>query len=409
MPHDLGYYKGMDNSTADVKKVESVLAGLDVDDLLAISEQAARLLAERLPGEGGSALRRGAAQPPGLCPARIFSAARSVKHLDEAQMARLTRSFTVWRDAARTPRERVSRQRVWFAYQFIRHTGAKLGEVLGLDDSRDLDMGRNLVRFSSEGSGVRQVEAPAFLLAALRVFLDEPANAGLRGEVFRLDPGHVRRKFYDQAGPTGIPRPLLTPQVLRHSRAVELLREGLPLPAVQALLGHSSLELTSNYFNFSDADIRRLIHHAMQKEPTMKTSARNTFSGNVTAVRKNGILAEVELVTPGGHTVVSVITVESLENLGIAEGRPLTAIVKAPWVILALDRDEPSTSARNRFAGKVLRVNADPLAVEVIVELSDGTLMCALITDESRKNLDLAPGSKVWCLFKAFSVILNVE
>lgn len=376
---------------------------------IAVSEQASRLLAERLPGEGRVGLRAGAVPPPGLCPARIFSAAHSVKHLDAAQMARLTQAFAAWRDAARTPRERTSRQRVWFAYQLIRHTGAKLGEVLGLDDRRDLDFAANQVRYSSEGSGARMVEAPAFVLAGLRAFLEEPDNAGLRGAVFRLDPGHVRRKFYDQAAATGIPRSLLTPQALRHSRAVELLREGLPLPAVQALLGHSSLDLTSNYFSFSDEDIARLIRHAMQKEPTMKTSARNTFHGSVTVVRQSGILAEVELVTPGGHTVVSVITVESLTNLGIAEGRPVTAIVKAPWVILALDKDEPSASARNRFAGKVLRVNADPLAVEVIVELADGTLMCALITDESRRNLNLAPGAKVWCLFKAFSVILNVE
>ncbi len=393
----------------NIERVQAVLAGLDVEQLIAVSEQTSRLLAERLPGEGRSGHRPGAAPPPGLCPARIFSAAHNVKHLDPAQMARLTQAFTAWRDAARTPRESISRQRVWFAYQIIRPTGAKLGEVLGLDDRQDLDFAANRVRFSSEGSGSRVVEAPAFVLAGLRAFLEDPGNAGLRGEMFHLDPGHVRRKFYDQSAATGIPRSLLTPQVLRHSRAVELLRDGLPLPAVQALLGHSSLDLTSNYFSFSDEDIQRLIHHAMQQEPTMKTSARNTFRGNVTAVRQSGILAEVELVTPGGHTVVSVITVESLTNLGIAEGRPLTAIVKAPWVILALDKDQPSTSARNRFAGKVLRVNADPLAVEVIVELSDGTLMCALITDESRKNLNLAPGSQVWCLFKAFSVILNVD
>jgi len=392
-----------------MQNMNEALSRLNVEQLLRVQEQAALLLAERLPGEGRTGLRQGAPQPPGLCPARIFSAADGVKHLTAVQMARLTQAFTAWRDAARTARERASRQRVWFAYQLIRHTGAKLGEVLGLDDRRDLDLTASRIRFSSTGSGPREVEAPAFLMAGLRAFLESPANQELRGQVFHLDPGHVRRKFYDQAAVTGIPRALLTPQVLRHSRAVELLREGLPLPAVQALLGHASLELTSNYFSFSAEDIRRLIHHAMQKEPTMKTSARNRFQGNVTAVRKSGILAEVELVTPGGHTVVSVITVESLENLGLAEGRPATAIVKAPWVTLALDQNQPSTSARNRFPGKVLRINADPLAVEVLVELSDGTLMCALITDESRKALNLAPGAKVWCLFKAFSVILNVD
>jgi site-specific recombinase XerD len=34
---------------------------------------------------------------------------------------------------------------------------------------------------------------------------------------------------------------------LRHTHAVELVREGAPLPEVQAQLGHSSLSVTSRY------------------------------------------------------------------------------------------------------------------------------------------------------------------
>ena len=34
---------------------------------------------------------------------------------------------------------------------------------------------------------------------------------------------------------------------LRHTHAVELVREGAPLPEVQARLGHSSLSVTSRY------------------------------------------------------------------------------------------------------------------------------------------------------------------
>jgi len=141
----------------------------------------------------------------------------------------------------------------------------------------------------------------------------------------------------------------------------------------------------------------------------MKTSARNAFSGPVTAIKHGKILSEVELTTPSGNKVVSVITTESFHHLGIVEGLPMTATIKAPNVIILKEPQAGRTSARNRYHGKIVRINEGMIAAEVVVALPDGTNVCALITDESVKKLELKVGDEVWTLFKVFAVVLNAD
>ena len=66
----------------------------------------------------------------------------------------------------------------------------------------------------------------------------------------------------------------------------------------------------------------------------MKLSARNQLAGTVKEVNKGAAIANVT-VDVGGQRVVSSITVEAAEELGLAEGSQVTVIVKASDVILA--------------------------------------------------------------------------
>jgi molybdate transport system regulatory protein len=253
------------------------------------------------------------------------------------------------------------------------------------------------------------VVLPSFLIEEMEEAFASPDLQSLRGEIFRLDQGFVRKKFSEQESRSGLQRELLNPRVLRHSRAVELLRMGVPIKAVQAVLGHSTPTMTSVYCDFSENDLQRIMHHHIRKETSMKTSARNTFVGEVSSMRKGVILTEVELTTGSGLKVVSVITNESAEKLDVKEGKTVSAVVKAPWVIIVKDPQLEKTSARNRFSGKITKINQGQISAEVIAMLEDGTTMCALVTDESVKNLELNEGQNVWFLFKAFSVILNID
>ena len=66
----------------------------------------------------------------------------------------------------------------------------------------------------------------------------------------------------------------------------------------------------------------------------MKLSARNQLAGTVKEVNKGAAIANVT-VDVGGQRIVSSITVEAAEELGLAEGGQVTVIVKASDVILA--------------------------------------------------------------------------
>lgn len=62
-------------------------------------------------------------------------------------------------------------------------------------------------------------------------------------------------------------------------------------------------------------------------------SARNRFPGIVREIKAEGLLAQVE-IDAGPFRVVSVVTREAVEELGLRPGAPATAIVKATSVML---------------------------------------------------------------------------
>lgn len=66
-------------------------------------------------------------------------------------------------------------------------------------------------------------------------------------------------------------------------------------------------------------------------EKAAATSVRNAFAGIVTAVRVDEVTAQVDIQS-GPHRIVSVVTRESVEQLGIAVGVSVTARVKSTEV-----------------------------------------------------------------------------
>ncbi len=69
----------------------------------------------------------------------------------------------------------------------------------------------------------------------------------------------------------------------------------------------------------------------------MKLSARNMLKGKVTKIIPGAVNTEVILELPGGAQVVSIITKESAENLGLAVGKAAYAVIKASNVMIAVD------------------------------------------------------------------------
>jgi molybdopterin-binding protein len=69
----------------------------------------------------------------------------------------------------------------------------------------------------------------------------------------------------------------------------------------------------------------------------MKISARNVLKGKVKEVKPGVVNTEVIVELPGGIQVVSVITKGSAENLRLAPGKEVYAVIKASNVMIAVD------------------------------------------------------------------------
>ena len=66
-------------------------------------------------------------------------------------------------------------------------------------------------------------------------------------------------------------------------------------------------------------------------------SARNALKGKVVDVRVGAVNTEVIIELPGGDQVVSVISKQSAENLGLTPGKECYAVIKASNVMVAID------------------------------------------------------------------------
>ena len=194
----------------------------------------------------------------------VSSARRGIKYLTPVQLDVLIKVFEEWVEAARGERQRMRRLRHWIIFLTLRYTGARLGEVLLIDDSVDVDIRSgeirivNLKRHNPGKKGQkRQVPVPLHLIAEIaKAWAEFPE---LRGNLFKIDPSVFRKVFLARCREASIERELSHPHVLRHTRAVELLRAGVPVTAVQQLLGHSFLSTTAVYLVLSGQEIKQVL------------------------------------------------------------------------------------------------------------------------------------------------------
>jgi len=140
----------------------------------------------------------------------------------------------------------------------------------------------------------------------------------------------------------------------------------------------------------------------------MKVSARNVFQGTVSRISEGAVNAEVVLDLQGGTQLVAVVTLESVQNLGLSPGATAVALVKAPWVMVMTAASGLRLSARNCLAGTVESVSEGAVNAEVCIALPGGSRVVAMVTRDAVQELQLAAGVAATAVFKASHVILGV-
>jgi len=193
-------------------------------------------------------------------PSAIVIPQTSIKYLTEEQVNSLTAEFQDWYASTNGKKRRMQRGRYFLVYITLRFTGARLGEVLMIDDTADIDYWNSEIKIHTlkrKGWPVRVVPVPPSVTAAIGTYIAEFPE--MRGKVFKVEARNFRRIFSQLALKAGIPRDLAHPHVLRHTRAVELLRAGIPITVVQDLLGHAYLSTTAVYLRLSGQEAKRML------------------------------------------------------------------------------------------------------------------------------------------------------
>jgi len=156
-------------------------------------------------------------------------------------------------------------------------TGMRVSELCSLDtENINIEKGEFAVR--GKGDKIRPVFISEKPKRILKDYLEARANI-IEKALFvriprgksvtnftRLTPRSIQRLIKYYAARAGIVGKRVTPHVMRHSFATDLLRNGADLRSVQELLGHASITTTQIYTHFTNPQLKK-IHEKFHKDP----------------------------------------------------------------------------------------------------------------------------------------------
>jgi site-specific recombinase XerD len=194
----------------------------------------------------------------GLSPEKIELAKVPERHLDLISPVELDRLIS----SADGTDERGLRDRAILELFFS--TGLRVSELCSLDT--DLDLSRDSFSIRGKGDKVRVVFLSDVAKDAVRrylkarkdmneaLFVNVPRARVRTKNPTRLTPRSIELLIKTYAAKAGITKKV-TPHVLRHSFATDLLNNGADIRSVQQLLGHASINTTQIYTHVTDAHL----------------------------------------------------------------------------------------------------------------------------------------------------------
>lgn len=155
-------------------------------------------------------------------------------------------------------------------------TGMRVSELVALN--RDLDLSKDEFSVRGKGEKVRVVFLSTRARETLKDYLEKRKDmdeamfvqlspGAKKIETPRLSSRSVERIVKQYAIKAGISKKV-TPHIIRHSFATDLLENGADLRSVQALLGHANIATTQVYTHVTDKhlrDIHKTFHGKKRK------------------------------------------------------------------------------------------------------------------------------------------------
>lgn len=220
-------------------------------------------------------------------------------------------------------------------------------------------------RTLSGGEAQRTSLARAFATKPEILFLDEPFSA--------LDPPTRESLVEDVEG------------ILKQSRITSIL---VTHDRMEALRLSSRIAVMKEGHIVQFAPPAEIMNHPASEFVATFVGIETTLDG-IVKEEKNGILT----ISVDGQNIEAVGTLK--------EGRHVILCIRPENVVISSNSVKGSTSLRNIFTGKVLKIT--PLGPYQKVQLDCGFPLVAYVTNNSSMKLDLQEGKEVTASFKATS------
>jgi molybdopterin-binding protein len=94
--------------------------------------------------------------------------------------------------------------------------------------------------------------------------------------------------------------------------------------------GRVTFERRGNQRYMDAAEVARLLR---ERAGPQRSSARNRLDGIVLAVKKDKVMAQVEMAC-GPYRIVSLMSREAADELGLVPGSPAEAVIKSTGVVI---------------------------------------------------------------------------
>lgn len=184
-------------------------------------------------------------------------------------LASLCRSAEVSRESVSSgPFDRPYQANTLVAVALMLGTGVRVGEVVALR-CRDINLDTGSIRVMGKGSLERQVFlAGEWIIGLLNAQLETRCELDVQHECLlfnrhcsTMTTASLRTRVGKELQLAGIDE-YITPHVLRHTAATQLIDSGVDIRFVQRLLGHASLTTTEQYTHVADTSLRRVLAQA---------------------------------------------------------------------------------------------------------------------------------------------------
>lgn len=140
------------------------------------------------------------------------------------------------------------------ALELLFSTGLRVSELCSLNQD-SIDLKRDEFPVRGKGDKVRVVFLSSFAKEAVKEYLNKRKD--MEEALFPITPRSVERIVKKYAIKAGIGKKM-TPHVIRHSFATDLLQNGADIRSVQIMLGHANISTTQIYTHITDKHLREI-------------------------------------------------------------------------------------------------------------------------------------------------------